>query len=281
MTGQDDEGGAAAGGVFSAGNRAVADRLRRGGATDPDAPTGANKSVAEMLRAKLRGLPVGQPSTGASSGAAAPATMGRDLPRASPLGNQSEPGREAGVGGSSGSAAEGGKKREVVVLPLVDAAGHAVKGAFGREAAGAQRDPGPARGQKRVVQRYGEDGQRARYFADDDNVDLDTLVKRTKWVWLGAGGVPHCHSHRLMICALILCAPTKHGTAGSPSSNLQLVLAAVQHLLFGYVAMARNMSRRPSSTHSSIHNGPHDRYGDDHDANLDRTVTNNIMRKAK
>lgn len=29
--------------------------------------------------------------------------------------------------------------------------------------------------------RYDEAGQKARYFADDDGVDLDTLVKRTKY----------------------------------------------------------------------------------------------------
>ena len=30
--------------------------------------------------------------------------------------------------------------------------------------------------------RYDEDGKKARYFKDDDDVDLETLVRRTKWV---------------------------------------------------------------------------------------------------
>ena len=34
---------------------------------------------------------------------------------------------------------------------------------------------------RKGVQRYGADGQRERYFADDDNVDLATLVKRVKY----------------------------------------------------------------------------------------------------
>jgi len=68
------------------------------------------------------------------------------------------------------------------MLPMVDAQGKAVRGAFGREAnvsTAAALPPGQ-RPPKRT-QRYDESGQKTRYFADDDAVDLDTLVKRTKY----------------------------------------------------------------------------------------------------
>lgn len=65
---------------------------------------------------------------------------------------------------------------EEVVLPLVDSKGRAAPGAFGRETSANM--VGDARPPKRV-QRY-ERGEKKRYFADDDNVDLDTLVRRTK-----------------------------------------------------------------------------------------------------
>jgi len=41
------------------------------------------------------------------------------------------------------------------------------------------RDRRAGRKQKRV-QRFGEGGERERYFADDDRADLATLVKRQK-----------------------------------------------------------------------------------------------------
>lgn len=63
-----------------------------------------------------------------------------------------------------------------VVLPMVDAQGRAAPGAFGRETA-AQVDGG-LKPQKRF-DRY-TDGEKTRYFASDDAVDLDTMVKRTK-----------------------------------------------------------------------------------------------------
>jgi hypothetical protein len=63
-----------------------------------------------------------------------------------------------------------------VVLPMVDAQGRAAPGAFGRETA-AEIDGG-LKPQKRF-DRY-QDGQKTRYFATDDAVDLDTMVKRTK-----------------------------------------------------------------------------------------------------
>ncbi|WIA29191.1 hypothetical protein OEZ86_011702 [Tetradesmus obliquus] len=76
-----------------------------------------------------------------------------------------------------------GKQRQVMVLPQVDARGRAMPGAFGREAAGdglrAAEAAAGGRMNKRV-QRYGADGTRERYFADDDSVDLQTLVKRAK-----------------------------------------------------------------------------------------------------
>ena len=68
-------------------------------------------------------------------------------------------------------------REETVILPLVDAAGRAAPGAFGREAAGTAA--AGVRPTKRI-ERF-EDGERKRYFADDDTLDLETLVKRTKY----------------------------------------------------------------------------------------------------
>lgn len=66
----------------------------------------------------------------------------------------------------------------------MDARGKAARGAFGRDAAGGPMEPGEALGgmskRPKKVQRYGEDGQKQRYFADDDEIDLQTLVKRAK-----------------------------------------------------------------------------------------------------
>ncbi|GAX76750.1 hypothetical protein CEUSTIGMA_g4197.t1 [Chlamydomonas eustigma] len=77
----------------------------------------------------------------------------------------------------------GREKKEVVNLPLVDAQGRAMKGAFGRESAGGgqRAEMEERRGKPKRVQRYDEDGKKARYFKDDDDVDLQTLVKRTKY----------------------------------------------------------------------------------------------------
>lgn len=73
------------------------------------------------------------------------------------------------------------KREEAIILPLIDASGRAAPGAFGREsastAAGADASIRPIK----RVERYDQDGQRKRYFADDDTIDLDTLVKRTKY----------------------------------------------------------------------------------------------------
>eukprot|EP00198_Chlamydomonas_reinhardtii_P011753 XP_001701090.1 predicted protein [Chlamydomonas reinhardtii] len=76
-----------------------------------------------------------------------------------------------------------GPSVRVVQLPLVDASGRAVRGAFGREAAGAGTAPnaGKRAGQK-APQRYNkETGEKERYFADDDKVDLATMVRRAKY----------------------------------------------------------------------------------------------------
>jgi hypothetical protein len=73
-------------------------------------------------------------------------------------------------------------EEETIILPLVDAAGRAAPGAFGRESAAttaSAADPSTTRIKR--VERYDQDGQRKRYFADDDTIDLDTLVKRAKY----------------------------------------------------------------------------------------------------
>ena len=65
-----------------------------------------------------------------------------------------------------------------IALPLVDAQGRAAPGAFGRETTSADADH-KYRTSKQV-ERF-EGGERKRYYGDDDSVDLDTLVKRTKY----------------------------------------------------------------------------------------------------
>ena len=50
-------------------------------------------------------------------------------------------------------------------------------GSFGREASGARTAPGNEG--KRKLQRYAE-GEKVRHFRDDDDADLQTLVKRAK-----------------------------------------------------------------------------------------------------
>ena len=81
----------------------------------PAAPAlgGRNFSAAAALRARLLG----------SCGASAP-----------------RPAPPPADGGGRGAA--GGRERETVALPMVDAAGRAVRGSFGREAAGAGSKPG-------------------------------------------------------------------------------------------------------------------------------------------
>ncbi|GBF94032.1 hypothetical protein Rsub_07300 [Raphidocelis subcapitata] len=125
---------------------------------------GNNRDVAAALRARL----------GAAGGGS-----NRDVAAAlrARLG-----GRPAADGG--GGADGAGPPREVVALPLVDASGRAAPGAFGRDGAGeaARRVEAAAGGRPaKRVQRYGKDGEKERYFADDDSVDLQTLVKRAKY----------------------------------------------------------------------------------------------------
>lgn len=83
----------------------------------------------------------------------------------------------ARLGGRPPTAPTPHHREETVVLPLIDAVGRAAPGAFGREAAGAVA--GAVRPTKRLERFKG--GERKRYFADDDAMDLDTLVKRTKY----------------------------------------------------------------------------------------------------
>jgi hypothetical protein len=73
------------------------------------------------------------------------------------------------------------QKEEMVILPKIDASGRAAPGAFGRETASSAANADASTRPIKRVERYDQDGQRKRYFADDDAVDLDTLVKRTKY----------------------------------------------------------------------------------------------------
>jgi hypothetical protein len=114
------------------------------------------------LRARLGGKPAAAAAAGgAGNRSAAEALRAR-------LGGKAPPAvAAAGDGGGGGT--------EVVHLPLVDAAGRAAPGAFGREtAADTQRALEAAAGGRvaKRVQRYGADGTRERYFADDDSTDL-------------------------------------------------------------------------------------------------------------
>ena len=69
-----------------------------------------------------------------------------------------------------------------VQLPLIDSQGKAVPGAFGREKASETTIfEDKSFKSRKMVERYDVDGQKARYYADDDSTDLNTLVKRTKY----------------------------------------------------------------------------------------------------
>lgn len=68
----------------------------------------------------------------------------------------------------------------VVHLPLIDASGRAAPGAFGRESAVAEEER-LGRPVKRIERYDKESGEKRRYYADDDALDLATLVKRTKY----------------------------------------------------------------------------------------------------
>lgn len=140
-----------AGKARTTGNQSPQDRQDR-------SPTKAssNKSAAALLRSRLAGkIPV----------------------KSADSGDRTE---EA----SRASEADAETTRDVS-LPLIDSKGRPVPGAFGRETVGAVGSCGEGYQKQhrrdRRVQRYDADGTKARYYADDDDVDLDTLVKRTKY----------------------------------------------------------------------------------------------------
>ncbi len=83
--------------------------------------------------------------------------------------------RLSGKGVEKSPSTRGEEEREVV-LPLVDAMGKAAPGAFGRETAAQAHG---SRDHHSRLERY-QDGKKSRYFADDDIVDLDTMVRRSK-----------------------------------------------------------------------------------------------------
>lgn len=82
-----------------------------------------------------------------------------------------------------GKPTEGTTKRETpadVYLPMVDAKGRAVKGAFGRPSHAATEVGG--KGKQARVDRYDEtSGKKARYYADDDRATLNDLVRQERF----------------------------------------------------------------------------------------------------
>ncbi|GLI66933.1 hypothetical protein VaNZ11_010972 [Volvox africanus] len=170
--GEDDDGQGRAGGGGGSGGGGI-----------------ANKSVAEFLRARLKGLPL--PSSAATT-AVKPEPVGDDG-KLGPSDSRRAEGRGGGSGGGSGRghvdasdwavAMDDKPHREVVMLPLVDAQGRAVRGAFGREAAGAGAAPNAGRraGSKPPERYNRQTGEKERYFADDDKVDLQAMIRRAKY----------------------------------------------------------------------------------------------------
>ncbi|KXZ45589.1 hypothetical protein GPECTOR_53g82 [Gonium pectorale] len=147
------------------------------GASGGDGGAGSglgNKSAAELLRARLKGLP--PPPIAAAEAAAVKREPGDGDGEPGPGPRSQGQGSGAGAGGS-------GPRREVVQLPLVDSSGRAVRGAFGREAAGSDVAPNAGRrAGTKPPQRYNrETGEKERYFADDDKVDLQTMLRRAKY----------------------------------------------------------------------------------------------------
>eukprot|EP00887_Chlorella_sp_A99_P005045 scaffold4.g5045.t1 len=141
-----------------------------GGGDGGAVPQANNISAAAALRAKLMGRPMPEPA------AQPPVAEEEGGPAAEDAAAEEE---------RHGHHGRKHRRHEEVALPLVDAAGRAVPGAFGRESAGERLAEG--RRGKRPMDRYaGTDrpGERQRYFEDDD-ADLSTLVKRTKH---GEGG---------------------------------------------------------------------------------------------
>uniref|UniRef100_A0A7S3UCD6 Cwf19-like C-terminal domain-containing protein n=1 Tax=Picocystis salinarum TaxID=88271 RepID=A0A7S3UCD6_9CHLO len=69
---------------------------------------------------------------------------------------------------------------EDVYLPMVDAKGRAVRGAFGRPSRAAAEEGN--KGKRAQVDKYDErSGQKARYFADDDQSTLNDLVREERF----------------------------------------------------------------------------------------------------
>lgn len=134
---------------------------------------GSNMSAADALRARLMGR-----GAGASGGGGVAAGRGE------PRGGGGGRGREDSSGGG-GSVDERGAPRERVVeaLPMVDARGVPVPGAFGRAGAGTGHERQGERGvmKRGRVDRFGEDGSRARWFKDDDAANLDDLVRAERF----------------------------------------------------------------------------------------------------
>ncbi|KAK9827469.1 hypothetical protein WJX74_004333 [Apatococcus lobatus] len=112
----------------------------------PDATEGGNKSAAAALRARLLGkaVPAAPASTAASQ----------------------QPIQRPAM-------------KDTVVLPQVDATGRAMPGEFGRASRASTADD--RGGRPRKIQRYGEEGQKERYFADDDSKDLAQLVREQRY----------------------------------------------------------------------------------------------------
>ncbi|CAG9462093.1 unnamed protein product [Pedinophyceae sp. YPF-701] len=143
---------------------------RGGGAA---APASANMGAAAALRARLGGGAATKgderqrsPDAGAAApqggnlGAAA-ALRARLMGRAPPASDGARPAEAHGAGRK--------RERHEEVLPLIDAKGMPVAGAFGREAASRGAQEKRVRAGRAGVQRYNaETGERERYFKDDD-----------------------------------------------------------------------------------------------------------------
>ncbi|KAK9802677.1 hypothetical protein WJX73_004828 [Symbiochloris irregularis] len=87
--------------------------------------------------------------------------------------------RESSQDGAAQPAQEQRASRQGIALPLIDSQGRAAPGAFGRERAGAGLQDRVGRKPHRL-QRYGQEGQRERWFADDDAASslTDVVLKQ-------------------------------------------------------------------------------------------------------
>jgi hypothetical protein len=149
----------------------------------------SNQDRAAALRARLSGAAgQQQQQQGAADGAAAASAGGGNQSKAAMLRAKlmGKPVPPAATEPAAGGSQQAG--RQVVALPLVDARGRAAPGAFGREGAGAAARALEQHVQGRApkrVQRYGEGGDKERYYADDDAVDLQVRSSATWWAPLG------------------------------------------------------------------------------------------------